>query len=201
MNQKMFPSLSCDSQLDMIEQGVTPGQIQEAYWQQLQRYHHQPTPLTEMFFSTLNIQRILREIENRLSDQMGELIEFIPTEEFTHLMLETAHRNRLHSYRPAYGLPIMNEHVISVHSQEVGLQMRHRQRYIRQQLLGDRLKVFPLGLNDKVMHVKGENQVDTSQYMNRHPWGKQHHAFLSQVLGNSCPQSEYSGLDRRLRMK
>lgn len=147
------------------------------------------TPLTQAYFSHENIQFLKKSIEHNLKKYTGDPnLQLILNEEFLQVMVEIATNNTSYSYNVKEGLPRLNQWTINHETEILVLSMRKQKQYENWILKGNRMQIFPYGMGDRTLHVKGENQQTHSPYLLNHPWQSQHNAFLDQVLHVRNPE-------------
>lgn len=168
---------------------ITPSMLKNLYYEDIIKGHYtQPTPLSEAFLETANIEYIRQAIENNLRKYTGEEnIRFLLTLEFANTVNQTLYNNQALSYDVKTGVAILNDMIIHHETEIALLSLRQEKRYTRWGLNNDRLKVIDRGLGDRTLHVHGENQVDPSGYQLNHPNQSQYKAYLRDVLQIQCP--------------
>lgn len=149
------------------------------------------TPLTQAFFSIENVNWLKSEMERRLQRKLSDpTVKYLITEEFVTSMIDMALNNYFYAYDVEKGLPLLNQYLLNKEVEITYLGQRQRKLYETQMLQGNRMRVFPYGLGDKTLHVRGENQVTQAPYQLNHPFKTQYQAYLDQVLHvnrPSCP--------------
>lgn len=163
---------------------ITPYDVRGAWVQQvLEGAQAQDSPLSLYFFSPENVEFVRSEIERRLRLKLEEPnIKYVMTQEFAQSMVDMALNNQGWAYDVEGGLPRLNQWVINKEVEIAYLGQRQHRRYETQMLQGNRMRVFPYGLGDKTLHVRGENQLTQAPYQLNHPFRSQYDAFLNQVL-------------------
>jgi len=167
-----------------LTNAITPHGVRKAWEHQILHTNlAQDTPLTLAFFHPRNVEHIRLNIEARLQKLLQDPhIRFILTQEFALDMVETAYKNQLWGWDPAQGLPRLNKYIIDRETEIAMVGERHRAMFHTRYLRGERMRVFPYGMGEKTMHVRGERPITFSPYMLNHPWGKQHKQYLKEVL-------------------
>jgi hypothetical protein len=168
---------------------ITPKQIYDAFQYQVVQGNIMPNnPLTLAYFTEKNIAYLRDEIQRRLREYTGEPnIKLVLTQEFAQTMVDTALRNQFFAYDVERGLGRINQWTINHETEIIMLSMRKRKQYERQILKGDRMRVYPYGLGDRTLHVRGENGLTQSPYQLNHPWKSQYQQYLKDVLMVDCP--------------
>lgn len=168
---------------------IGPDQVKLVYYEQVIKAGlAQPTPLSETFLSTQNVEYIRQQVEKNIQDYTGDPdIRFLLTREFAQDMIDRAKGNQALGWNVEVGVPLLNDLVVHRETEIACLSLRHVKRYTRWALHNDRWKVMPYGLGDKTLHAKGENQVNPSGYELNHPFKSQYQAYLRDVLHLPCP--------------
>jgi hypothetical protein len=169
---------------------IQPYQVKEAYNEQIVKAGlAQPSPFSEAFLSTQNVEYIRQQIQQSIREYTEDPhVYFILTKEFAQDMIDRTYNNQMLAWDPKVGVPLMNDIVINREVEIAKLSQRHVKRYTRWALHNDRTRVAPWGIGDKTNHVHGENQVSPAGYQLNSPFQNQYRAYLRDVLKITCPK-------------
>lgn len=170
---------------------IGPEQLKDLYYEQIIKgFVYQPTPLSEAFLQTENIEYLRTTIEANLQRYLEDpQIRFLLTREFAQTVIDHLKNNQSLAYDVQYGLPILNDLIVHSETEVALLSQRQERRYTRWALHNDRMKIMPYGIGEKTLHVRGENQVSPSGYLMNHPFQSQHNHYLRDVLHVQCPSN------------
>jgi hypothetical protein len=163
---------------------ISPSDVKTLYYDQVIKGRiTQPTPLSEAFLETNNIEFIRQQIENNIRNYLqDENIRFLLTREFAQTVINNIRDNMSLAFDVQTGIPILNDIIIHHETEIALLSQRENRRYERWVLNNDRMKVMPYGFGDKTLHVRGENQVSPSGYLMNHPYQSQYKTFLRDII-------------------
>lgn len=163
---------------------IDPSDVKTLYYDQIIKGHiTQPTPLSEAFLSTENMEYLRSQIETNIREYIGDkMIRFLLTREFAQTVINHVRDNMALAYDVKNGIPILNDLIIHHETEIALLSQRQERRYERWALNNDRMKIMPYGLGDKTLHVRGENQVSPAGYLMNHPFQSQYKNYLRDVI-------------------
>ena len=163
---------------------INPSDVKTLYYDQVINGRiTQPTPLSDAFLDTNNIDFIRQQIETNIRNYIqDENIRFLLTREFAQTVIDNIRDNMVLAFDVQNGIPILNDMIIHHETEIALLSQRENRRYERWILNNDRMKVMPYGFGDKTLHARGENQVSPSGYLMNHPYQSQYKTFLRDII-------------------
>ena len=170
---------------------IDPSDVKTLYYDQVIKGHiTQPTPLSEAFLETANMEYIRSQIEMNIRKYTeDDMVRFLLTREFAQTVINHIRDNMALSYDVQHGIPILNDLIIHHETEIALLSERQKKRYDRWALNNDRLKIMPYGFGDKTLHARGENQVNPSGYLMNHPFQSQYKNYLRDVIRIQKPSN------------
>ena len=168
---------------------IDPSDVKILYYDQVIKGHiTQPTPLSEAFLKTENMEYIRRQIETNIRQYtQDDGIRFLLTREFAQTVIDHVRDNMALAYDVKNGIPILNDIIVHHETEIALLSQRQGRRYERWVLNNDRMKVMPYGFGDKTLHVRGENPVSSAGYQMNHPFQSQYKNYLRDVIRIQAP--------------